>query len=136
MLARLLLLFIIVPLVELALLLRIGAAIGLWPTIALVIVTGVAGAALARSQGMRVLLRIQSEMSAGRMPVGELLDGLLIFIAGALLLTPGLLTDVVGLGVLLPGPRAVVKRFIGRRLQGMVRAGNIHVTTFGEPPLQ
>lgn len=134
MLGRLLLLFIVVPLIELALLLRLGEAVGLLPTIGLVIVTGVAGAALARSQGVRVLFRIRQEMGAGRMPVSELMDGLLIFVAGALLLTPGLLTDIVGLAVLIPGPRAFLKRIIGKRLTGMLKAGTVNVTMYGGPP--
>jgi UPF0716 protein FxsA len=132
-LGRLLLLFIVVPLIELVLLIRLGDVIGLLPTIALVIITGAAGAALARSQGLRVLLRIREELASGRMPVTEMVDGLLIFMAGALLLTPGLLTDVVGLAVLLPGPRGYVKRVIGRRMEGLVRAGSLRVTMYGEP---
>lgn len=134
MLPRLLLLFILVPIAELLLLLRIGEWIGLLPTIGIVIATGVAGAALARSQGLRVLLRIRQEMQGGRMPVAEMIDGLLIFVAGALLLTPGLLTDIAGLAVLLPGPRGLVKGLIGRRLRHMVRAGRLQVVTFEPPP--
>lgn len=134
MLPRLLLLFILVPIAELLLLLRIGEWIGLLPTIAIVIATGVAGAALARSQGLRVLLRIRQEMQSGRMPVAEMIDGLLIFVAGALLLTPGLLTDIAGLAVLLPGPRGLVKQLIGRRFRNMVQAGRLQVVTFEPPP--
>ena len=128
MLARLLLLFIAVPLIELAILLKLGSVFGLLPTIALVIVTGVAGASLARSQGLRVLLQIRQELAAGQVPVGKLMDGLIILIAGALLLTPGLLTDLVGLTVLLPGPRDFVKRQLGRRLSALVSSGRFNVT--------
>jgi UPF0716 protein FxsA len=127
-LARLLLLFIAVPLIELAILLKLGSVFGLLPTIALVIVTGVAGASLARSQGLRVLLQIRQELAAGQVPVGKLMDGLIILIAGALLLTPGLLTDLVGLTVLLPGPRDFVKRQLGRRLSALVSSGRFNVT--------
>ena len=132
MLGRLLLLFIAVPLIELMLLLQIGEWVGLLPTIALVILTGVAGAALARSQGVRVLFRIRQEMAAGRMPVSDLLDGLLIFVAGALLLTPGLLTDIAGLAALVPGTRRVLKRVIGRRIETMVQSGRVNIV-YGEP---
>jgi UPF0716 protein FxsA len=124
----LLLLFIAVPLIELAILIKLGSLVGLLPTIALVIVTGVAGASLARSQGLRVLLQIRQELAAGRVPVDRLMDGLLILIAGALLLTPGLLTDLVGLAVLVPGPRDFVKRQLGRKLTALVRSGRFNVT--------
>lgn len=132
MFGRLLLLFLVVPLVELALLIQLGQWMGLLPTIGLVIVTGVAGAALARSQGAGVLFRIRQEMASGRMPVSDMLDGLLIFVAGALLLTPGLLTDLAGLSVLIPGTRRILKRVIGRRLKSMVESGQVHVV-YGEP---
>lgn len=135
MLGRLLLLFIVVPLVELMLLIRLGEAIGLLPTIGIVIATGAAGAALARGQGVRVLFRIRQDLEMGRMPVGEMIDGLLILVAGALLLTPGLLTDIAGLAVLLPGPRGFLKRRIGQKLTTMVRAGRVQVSMYGEPPL-
>jgi UPF0716 protein FxsA len=124
----LLLLFIAVPLIELAILIKLGSLVGLLPTIALVIVTGVAGASLARSQGLRVLLQIRQELAAGRVPVDRLMDGLLILIAGALLLTPGLLTDLVGLAVLIPGPRDFVKRQLGRKLTALARSGRFNVT--------
>lgn len=126
--SRLLLLFIAVPLIELAILIKLGSLVGLLPTIALVIVTGVAGASLARSQGLRVLLQIRQELAAGRVPVDRLMDGLLILIAGALLLTPGLLTDLVGLAVLIPGPRDFVKRQLGRKLTALARSGRFNVT--------
>lgn len=134
MLGRLLLLFIVVPLIELALLLQIGEWVGLLPTIALVILTGIAGAALARSQGVRVFFRIRQELATGRMPVDQMIDGLLIFVAGALLLTPGLLTDIFGLSMLVPGPRNAFKRIVGRRLQGMVRDGRLNVSVYSGPP--
>lgn len=132
MLGRLLLLFIVVPLIELVLLIQLGELIGLLPTIAIVIVTGFAGAALARSQGVRVLLRIREELAAGRMPVSDMIDGLIIFVAGALLLTPGLLTDIFGLAMLLPGPRSVVKGLAARRIRTMVQSGQVRVMTFGD----
>lgn len=132
MLGRLLLLFFVVPLIELVLLIQLGELIGLLPTIAIVIVTGFAGAALARSQGVRVLLRIREELAAGRMPVSDMIDGLIIFVAGALLLTPGLLTDIFGLAMLLPGPRSVVKGLAARRIRTMVQSGQVRVMTFGD----
>ncbi len=99
---RLLLLFTVVPLVELALLIELGKVVGLPVTIALVIITGTLGAWLAKSQGVRTLTRLQQELQSVRMPADTMLDGLLIFIAGAVLLTPGLLTDLFGFFLLTP----------------------------------
>jgi UPF0716 protein FxsA len=107
---RLLVLFTVVPLVELYLLIRVGGVIGVLPTIAVVVVTGAVGAALARWQGLGVLRRFQHELSEGRAPTGTLIDGLLILLAAVLLLTPGLLTDLVGFLLLVPGGRALVRR--------------------------
>lgn len=130
MLGRLILLFVAVPLIEMAILIRLGGMIGLLATLLLVIVTGVIGASLARSQGLRVLYQIRAELAAGRMPVDKLVDGLLIFTAGVVLLTPGLLTDVVGLALLVPGPRGWVKRLAGRKLAGIAQSGRLDVTIY------
>ena len=97
MLLRLLLLFTIVPLVELYLLIRLGTYIGAADTVAIVIGTGVVGGLLARSQGLAVVHRIRTELNQGRVPAESLFDGLLILISGAMLITPGLLTDGLGL---------------------------------------
>jgi UPF0716 protein FxsA len=104
------LLFTVVPLVELAILIRIGQATEWWVPILFVIVTGIAGAALARWQGLRVYQRIREDTRAGRMPADALVDGFLILLAGILLVTPGLLTDVFGIAFLIPPVRALVKR--------------------------
>ncbi len=117
MFARLLLLFTVVPLIELAFLVQLGKWLGLLPTIALVLVTGVIGAALARNQGWRTLARLRSGVDAGRMPTEALLDGLLILIAGAVLLTPGLLTDLFGFALLIPASRRALHQAIRGRLE-------------------
>ena len=106
MLLKLLSLFILVPLVELALLLYLADASSWQFTLLLVIATGVIGTLLAREQGWRTWTRIRDELAAGRMPADSLLDGVLIFIAGALLLTPGVLTDLLGISLLVPWCRA------------------------------
>jgi len=112
MFLRLLLLFTVVPLIELYLLIKIGGVIGVVPTIAIVIGTGVLGAWLARWQGLAVLRRISEEMAAGRLPTDALIDGLLILVAAAVLLTPGLLTDSLGFVLLVPASRAVVRKVV------------------------
>ncbi len=105
---QLLLLFTIVPLVELWLLVRLSGVFGFWTTIALVLGTGMAGAALARWQGFQVIQRVQAEMRQGMLPAQAMGDGALIFGAGLLLITPGILTDALGLALLIPPLRRLV----------------------------
>ncbi len=109
MLIRLLALFTLVPLLELYLLFRVGEVIGVWPTVALVIFTGALGAFLTRIEGLRALRQVQIELQAGQVPTVALLDGMLIVVAGAVLLTPGLITDALGFFLLLPPGRRVVR---------------------------
>lgn len=118
MLPRLILLFTAVPFLELALLVWIGGEIGFLPTVALVLLTGVAGAALARHQGLATWRRFQAALAAGRLPGRELLEGLLVLLAGALLLTPGVLTDAAGFVLLVPPARHRIVARLERRLQG------------------
>ena len=117
MFLRLLLLFTVVPLVELFLLVKLGTVIGIGPTVFIVIFTGVLGAWLARRQGLGVLRRISDDLADGRLPAEAVIDGLLIFIAGAVLLTPGLITDALGFFLLIPQGRAVVRRAVAVRLE-------------------
>jgi len=123
---RLLVLFTVVPIVELLLLVELGRHVGLAPTLALVLGTGILGAALARWQGLATLRRIQADMEAGRVPTGPLVDGLLILVAGAVLLTPGLLTDLLGFALLVPAIRQLVRRRLSRAFRTrMQRDGNV-----------
>lgn len=101
-----------VPLIEIAVFIQVGGYIGLWPTLVIIVLTAVAGTALLRQQGLATLRRAQSEMEAGRMPVRELFDGVCILAAGALLLTPGFVTDAVGLALMVPPVRAVLGRWL------------------------
>ncbi|MHC4064737.1 MAG: FxsA family protein [Planctomycetota bacterium] len=110
MFVRLLLLFTVLPLVELALLIRIGQAIEVGPTVGLVILTGLVGAALARHQGLRTLRRIQQNLAQGVVPTTELVNGLLILVAGLVLVTPGVITDAVGFALLVPPARNLIRR--------------------------
>lgn len=117
MLIYLFLIFTVVPIVELAILIRIGQATVWWAPVLLVITTGIAGAALARWQGLRVYERIRADASAGRMPADALVDGFLVLLAGILLITPGVVTDLFGIALLIPPIRALVKRGVKAWIQ-------------------
>lgn len=123
-----LLLFVVLPVVELGLLLKVGEWIGLGNTIALIVLTGVVGASLARREGVRVLANIQRDLAEGRMPAPYILDGLMILVAGVLLVTPGLMTDVTGFLLLVPVTRRVVKEWLRRMLERRLRQGTMKVT--------
>ena len=131
MLSRLIFIFVVVPLLELAVLLRIGQWIGLMPTVALVVTTGVAGAALARQQGIRAFLAVQRELASGRLPGRALLDGLAILVGGALLLTPGVLTDLLGFSLLIPVSRQWLQRLARRNLERRIREGSVAFQVYG-----
>lgn len=117
MFARLLVLFVSIPLIELFLFLRIGSKIGIGTTVGIVILTGFLGAYLTRREGLKTLEKYQSSLQNGRLPHREILDGLLILIAGAVLLTPGFLTDAAGFALLIPVFRDKVRAFLGSRLK-------------------
>ena len=116
MIAPLLLLFILVPIAELAVILQVGELIGVWWTIALLIADSVLGSLLMRAQGRAAWRRFTTAMQAGRPPAREVLDGALVLLGGAFLLTPGFITDVFGLALLLPPSRAVIRQLLVRRL--------------------
>lgn len=122
---RLLILFILVPAVELALLIELGRVIGTPGTLGIIVLTGAVGASLARRQGLRVLRDLQAESAAGRLPADSLMDGAIILLAGALLITPGILTDAFGFLCLIPTTRALGKRAIRRRFEQAVREGSV-----------
>ncbi|TVQ23261.1 MAG: FxsA family protein, partial [Spirochaetaceae bacterium] len=109
--------FTIIPIIELYILIQLGSVIGALPTVLLVILTGAAGAALAKAQGVSVWSRIQRELNAGRFPGNDLIDGLLLLLAGVTLLTPGLLTDVAGFLLLVPVTRYPVREWLKRRFR-------------------
>ena len=110
----LLLLFIGVPLVEIAVFIQVGDVIGLWPTLAIVVLTAIAGSLLLRLQGASVLMRAQQALSRGEMPLAEVFDGACLLVAGALLLTPGFVTDTLGALLFVPAVRTALRRFLAR----------------------
>ena len=117
MLLKLFLAVTIIPVVEIYLLIQIGTIFGALTSIALVIVTGFLGAYLARIQGLQTLFRIQKSLREGQMPSSELLDALLIGIAGLVLLTPGFLTDAFGFLLLIPNTRTAIKQWLHRQIE-------------------
>lgn len=131
MAARLFLFFTIVPLVELYLLIKIGGAIGALSTILIVIGTALLGAYLARLEGLRTLRQINQNLSQGVLPAEELVDGLLIFAGGVLLVTPGVLTDVLALLLLIPFTRTYIKRWLRRRFDRMAASGHFRFHIHG-----
>ena len=117
MLLKLFLAFTIVPIIEIYLLIEIGSMFGALTAVSLVILTGFFGAFLARMQGLQTLYRMQESLREGRMPSGELLDTLLIVIAGLVLLTPGFLTDSAGFLLLIPTTRNSIKYWLQRKIE-------------------
>ena len=116
MLPLLLVLFIVVPIAELWVIVQVGQAIGIGWTLLLLLVAAVLGSVLARAQGRIAWRRFSEAVSAGRAPAREVVDGALILLGGTLLLTPGFLSDVLGIAFLLPPTRALVRRLLVRRL--------------------
>ncbi|MBN2107534.1 MAG: FxsA family protein [Deltaproteobacteria bacterium] len=117
MVVKFFLLFTVVPCLELALLIRLGSSIGTLETVLLIIITGIAGALAVRASGLACLQRIRAGLSQGSPPTDELLQGLLILLAGALLITPGLLTDAAGFLLLAPPVRALITKRLKHMLQ-------------------
>ncbi|SET20274.1 FxsA family protein [Anaerobranca gottschalkii] len=125
--AKLILLFTLVPLVELYLLFRVAEYIGGGTTVLIVALTGFLGVILAKYQGLKVLKDTLFALSSGQMPAHNLLDGLFILIGGAFLLTPGLLTDALGFSLLFPITRKKYKEYAIKKLQRMIQSGNIFI---------
>lgn len=115
--------FIVVPLVELAVISQVGAAIGFWPTLVLLLADSLVGAVLVRQEGRRAWQAFRAALDRGRWPGDEVVQGALVLVGGALLLTPGFVTDVVGLLAVIPPTRSGVSRLIRRRLSDRVLGG-------------
>lgn len=127
MFIRLLILFTSIPIIEIYVLLEAGELIGLWPTISLIFLTGIAGAYLARTQGSDTAKKIQLSLQNGEMPTEELLDGAMILAGGITLLTPGFVTDLIGFSLLLPVTRTLIKETTRKWLKRMVDTGQVHI---------
>ena len=118
------------PFIELSLLLKIHEYVGTMYTLGIVIMTGIIGAFLAKAQGIMIISRIQREVAQGRMPAPYLIDGVMILIAGILLITPGLITDTIGFSLLIPPIRYSIRMYMRKIIEKKLRNGNMNVTTF------
>ncbi len=125
----LLLLIIIVPALEIAVLILAGNIIGVWPTVTLVILTGVIGAWLAKKEGLNAIRVAQLQMQQGEIPSSVILDGICILIGGVVLLTPGFITDIIGFYLLIPQTRATVKALLAKLFQKMINNGKFYFIT-------
>ncbi len=115
---------------ELVLLIKIGRHIGLLNAILIIIITGISGASLARWQGLTVIKEVQDQLSVGIMPKEEILDGMMILAGGLLLLTPGLITDIVGLIAIIPITRKWIKYFLKKKLAQMMDEEKFQINRF------
>lgn len=128
---RLLLLFVVVPVLELFFLIEVGSRIGSFNTVMAILVTAIIGAHLARSQGVEVLRKIQQELAEGHLPADKLFDGIFVLVGGVLLLTPGFFTDFAGLTFLIPLTRDLWKRLVAQYIQKKLDSGTIDVYWMG-----
>jgi len=127
---KLLAIFIFVPLMELYILIEAGRIIGIGPTISLILLTGVAGAWLARNQGLEIVRRIQEQTARGQMPAVNLIEGALVLVGGLLLLTPGFITDLLGFSFLIPQTRDLWRKALSAWLEKQVRQRTVSIHRF------
>ena len=128
----LLLLFIFVPIIEIGLFIQVGGYLGLWPTIVLVLITAFVGASLVRSQGIQTLMSVQGRLQQGELPAQQIFEGVMLAVAGVLLLTPGFMTDALGMLVLLPAPRAVIAKYLMSKMVVKSVGGGFHGSFHGD----
>lgn len=131
MFAKLLLLFTVIPAVELALLLWVGSLMGVLPTLALILVTALLGSVLARRQGLTAWRRLQTDLAEGRMPQDALLDGMSVLIAATLLVSPGVLSDALGIILMIPACRGPIKGYLRKKFRRSMESGATSFISFG-----
>jgi len=128
--AKLLILFVIIPVTELYILIEVGKRIGSLTTISIIIFTGILGAYLVKNQGFMILKKIQNDLNDGIMPGNSLIQGAIILAGGILLLTPGFVTDILGFIFLIPVSRNLIKKYLLKWLKGKIKEGNIYYKEF------
>ena len=130
MLLKLFLAFTLIPFLELYLLIKIGYYLGAFNTILVVILTGFLGAYLAKLQGIKTMTRVRQSLNRGELPAEEMVDALLIFVAGVVLLTPGFITDLAGIGILIPGTRSWFKRWLRKKFDKWISKNKANMVIF------
>jgi len=120
--------FILLPIMELWVLFRVNDHLGLGATLLIVVMTGIIGAWLARAQGVMVMLQIQRDLAEGRMPAPRLIDGTMILVAGAFLVTPGLITDTAGFLLLVPAVRSYIRNWLRDKIEQKLKDGTMNTT--------
>ena len=131
MFIKLFILFALIPIVELYFLIKVGGMIGALNTVIIILFTATAGAYLAKSQGFTVIRKINQAVSEGRPPASELMDGLFVLIGGFLLLTPGFITDFLGLSMLVPAIRNIYKKIAVNIIKNKIDTGKWNIKLFG-----
>ena len=126
-------LFIGIPLLEIIVLIEVGDQIGLWSTIGLIILTAIIGTWMLRLQGLATLANAQKQLNQGAVPAQEIFDGICLLAAGALLLTPGFVTDSIGFGLLLPPVREILRNTVGRKIAARMQSAQAHQHSPGQP---
>jgi len=125
MFMKLFFLFTVIPFFEIYILIKVGNHFGFFTTLSIIIVTGLVGAHFVRQEGFKVWLKIQNEMRNGNFPADQLVEGLLLFVAGVILVTPGLLTDIMGFLLLVPFIRKYIREWVNQKFSDMIRRGDI-----------
>jgi len=127
---KLFLAFTLIPFVEIYLLIKIGSYIGAFNTILIVILTALLGASLAKLEGIRTMTRVRESLNSGELPAEEMLDAMLIFVAGIVLLTPGFITDLAGVGILVPKTRYWFKRWLRKKFDEWISKNKANIVIF------
>ena len=130
MLLKLFLAFTLIPFLELYLLIKIGYYLGAFNTILVVILTGFLGAYLAKLQGIKTMMRVRQSLNRGKLPAEEMVDALLIFVAGVVLLTPGFVTDLAGVAILIPNTRFRFKRWLRKKFDKWISENKANIVIF------
>jgi len=127
MLLKLFLAFTLIPVLEIYLLIKLGTFLGALNTVIIVVLTGIVGAFLAKLQGLHTMIKVREGLNRGEMPAEEMLDALLILVAGIVLLTPGFLTDIAGLVILIPQTRVLFKRWLRKKFNAWTQNQKINI---------
>lgn len=130
MLFKLFLAFTIIPVIEIYLLIKLGTFLGALNTVIIVILTGIIGAYLARLEGLHTMIKVRDALNRGEMPAEEMLDALLILVAGIVLLTPGFLTDMAGLLILIPQTRVMFKKWLRKKFDAWTQGKKVNINVY------